>query len=116
LLLGWSYAVAVVVIPCWLAAILFRGGPLLRGLGMVVVTREGKLASRGRVLWRNFVAWLPLVLLPMPVALLKAMTGIDWPLFAFGALALLTGITAISLALPNRSLPDRLAGTWLVPR
>jgi uncharacterized RDD family membrane protein YckC len=118
--LAWCYTVAVVIIPCLLAAVLFRGGVLLRGLGIAVVTAEGSNASRGRVLWRNFIAWAPVLAAPVPalVRLLRAGAGeeLPWTAFMWVTLAVLAVPTVISLLLRERSLQDCLAGTYLVPR
>jgi eukaryotic-like serine/threonine-protein kinase len=95
-------------------AIAFRGGALLRLLGIAVVTRTGADASRLRVLWRAIVAWAPCVIggigmsflvliVPMPAAI-----GI--------VVTIVVALVIWSAALPERSLQDRLAGTWLVPR
>jgi hypothetical protein len=62
----------------------------------------------------GLVAWSPLLLVSLLAGILKS------PLGTFGAVllaSLLTGGLAIlSVALPERGLPDRLAGTWPVPR
>src|SRR4030095_6363016 len=50
---------ALVSLFCSLA---FRGGLLIRVLGIAVVTRNGADVSRLRMLWRTFVAWSPLLL------------------------------------------------------
>ena len=100
-----------VVLPCFAAALLFRGGLAMRILGMAVVGRNGR-PSRLRTFWRNFIAWLPFLCSPMLVKAAGHFTGPHWSvLVATGVLALLT---MLSLVL-RRSLQDRLAGTWLVP-
>ena len=97
-----------------IAALLFRGGLVLRGLGVAVARRDGTPASRGRVLWRGLVAWSLVLLSPLLFALLMPLTGAVW---GGTVLALLIIAPAIwSLALPERGLQDRLAGTCLVPR
>jgi hypothetical protein len=99
------------VIPCFLAAILLRGGLVMQGLGIAVVGRNGR-PSRFRTLRRNVVAWLPFLLSPLLVHALGFFMVPLWALVAtIGVLGLLT---VISLAL-RRSLQDRVAGTWLVP-
>ena len=71
-------------------------------------------ASRLRVFSRAVLAWSPLLLVWLVVVMLKM------PLGTFGAVllaSLLTsGLAILSVALPQRGLPDRLAGTWPVPR
>ena len=83
-------------------------------LGLALVLPNGRPASRGRVLWRNFVAFLPYLLLGGAASVL----GDEPNRHALGVslLALLTIITVVSLLLPGRSLQDRLARTYLVPR
>jgi hypothetical protein len=97
-----------------LAAILFRGGLLIRVLGIAVVRRDGSDASRWELLWRACVAWAWL-----PLALM-----IKWWLGTVGLEKASTWIVALpilcvaiwSAANRGRTLQDRLAGTWLVPR
>lgn len=101
-------------LPALLAALLFRGGLLLRIVGLVVLRKNGERASRLRVFWRGLIAWSPAMILPfLSVALV--------PLFGSAGTAVIVvllagGLAAWSLALPERSLQDRLAGTWLVMR
>ncbi|HEV7402180.1 MAG TPA: RDD family protein, partial [Chthoniobacteraceae bacterium] len=96
------------------AALLFRGGVLMRALGIAVVKRDGADASRLRMLWRACVAWAPLplggVLLAMLVPVLPAFTA------AALAAAVVLALVVWSAARRGRSLQDLLAGTWLVPR
>jgi uncharacterized RDD family membrane protein YckC len=166
-----------VCLPALLAALLFRGGLILRGFGVAVARRDGTPASRGRVLWRSLIAWspvwLPSVLLMLPLLLLTIRTSDRGPrppevlraepasppvvvdvaettpgaamkvatantnapapvlisarapsrspasiALVVGLLLTLivVGLTLWSLVLPGRSLQDRIAGTWLVPR
>jgi hypothetical protein len=86
----------------------------MRGLGIAVVTKEGKPASRVRVFWRNLLAWLPLMLMPLLAVLLGLL--IDLERATSVVLPMLVVLTLISSILPGRSLQDRLAGTYLVPR
>jgi uncharacterized RDD family membrane protein YckC len=105
--------VVFVCIPAMIAALAFRGGLLMLMCGVAVVRKDGRPASRGRVFWRSVVAWSPvwfgpILLLPLhgkPISLVMAV----------GAL-IVTGLLAWSLALRDRSLQDRIAGTTLVPR
>jgi hypothetical protein len=112
--LGWLYGVVVVVLPCFLAALLFRGGALFLGLGLALVRPHGPPASRPRILWRNFVAFLPYLLLGGAAGVLGDQPGRQTLGTLF--LASLAVLTLVSLLLPGRSLQDRLAGTYLVPR
>ena len=74
--LGVALALLIVYvgIPALIAALLFRGGLVLRMAGITFVRRDGKQASRFRVFWRALVAWssLGLALLGLMPILLGA--------------------------------------------
>jgi hypothetical protein len=96
------------------AALICRGGLLIHALGIAVVTRDGTDASRLRMLWRAGMAWSWLPLGGTAIAILARLGNIP---IALGVPCLVVVIlVATSAALPGRSLQDRLAGTWLVPR
>lgn len=114
LVTGYANAVMFVIVPCLIASLLFRGGALLRLLGIVFVTQTGAPASRGRVAWRNLVAWLPFLLLPMGFRELAPWLGETVTLLLL--LGGCAGLAVGSVLLPCRGLADRVAGTWLVPR
>jgi eukaryotic-like serine/threonine-protein kinase len=113
-IVGGVCLVIYVAVPAVLAALLFRGGLLLRIFGLAVARTDGRRASRLRVFWRSLIAWSPVLLAPVLIAVLVSVLG---P-YGGGALvvALVAGLVGWSLALPGRGLQDRLAGTWLVPR
>jgi hypothetical protein len=114
LLVGYIVALVLVIIPCLIGSLLFRGGALVHLLGLAVVRRTGSRAARWHVGWRSFLAWLPFLLLPFLVKLLMPLLGFAW---AVSILITLVGaLTVVSILLPERSLQDRLAGTCLVPR
>jgi hypothetical protein len=100
-------------LPALVAAMLFRGGVVLLIAGVTFVRRDGLRASRLRLFWRSLVAWGPVV--PMfalsIVAMARHLTWQPWL-----GLALLGLLAAVSVALSERGLQDRLAGTWPVPR
>ena len=109
-------------------ALVFRGGLLLRAIGIAVVTRNGQAVSRLRALWRGVVAWAWVVVavwLAFPAftpgfvaRLLLTMhvgAGIRIDLAIGAAVIFLTGAMAAVVA-PERSLQDRIVDTWLVPR
>jgi hypothetical protein len=101
----------LIVLPCWVASVLFRGGVLFHLAGIALATRNGAMASRGRVLWRNVVAWLPiLVLLCVPFLTGMRSLAVLGYLIAVGFLAL------VATLVPARSLSDRIAGTYPVAR
>ena len=61
-----------------IAALLFRGGLLLRAFGIAVVRRDGADASRLRMLWRACVTW---ALVPLSILLFTLLNRVtDWPL------------------------------------
>lgn len=97
-------------LPALIAALLFRGGLVLRMAGVTFVRRDGNRASRLRVFWRALVAWSPLWLALLGLMLIPPNASSELP---FG---LFCGLAIVSVALPERGLPDRLAGTWPVPR
>jgi hypothetical protein len=103
-----------VAVPALLAALLFRGGLVLLIAGVTFVRGDGARASRLRVFWRAIVTWSPLALAAILFGFIYHAIG---ALAAgIGAAIFFSGLAAISLALPNRGLADRLAGTWPVPR
>ena len=101
-------------LPALVCALLFRGGLVLWALGVAIVRADGVRASRLRVFWRALVAWSPVALAPVLTAVLAPVVGV------FGSAALVTALVlslaVLSLVHRERSLQDRLAGTWLVPR
>jgi hypothetical protein len=107
--LGTLYGLCTVILPGWLAAGIFRGGVLLRAFGLAVVKRNGEPASRGRMVWRNFVAAAPFV-----VAAYALHGQSRW--LAALPLCLAIALAVCSALMLGRTLQDRLAGTDLVPR
>jgi uncharacterized RDD family membrane protein YckC len=104
-----------VALPAVLAALLFRGGLVLLIANVTFVRRDGARASRLRVFWRAIVAWTPIILAAgLSVPGLLRLTGAPWYLPLAGTIV--CGLVILSVALPRRGLPDRLAGTWPVPR
>lgn len=103
-----------VCLPALIAALCFKGGLVLRVCGVAVVRKDGTHASRLRVFWRCLVAWAPLISALAMAGWLTPVLGAFWT----GAMAcvLPVGCAAVSLAIPDRSLQDRFAGTCLVPR
>jgi uncharacterized RDD family membrane protein YckC len=110
---------AYVCIPALIAALLFRGGLVLRMAGMTFVRQDGRPASRLRVFWRGLAAWSPLWLALFLGLMLCS--GERDPVASHALLfrlycGLYCGLTVLSVALPKRGLPDHFAGTWPVPR
>jgi len=108
LVVGYLCAAIFVALPCLIAPLLFRGGALVKLLGIVFVNRDGLPASRWRVTLRNLIAWFPFPLLPAAFRINEFS-----PLLVGPCVVLLA---AISVLLPKRGLQDWLAGTWPVPR
>jgi len=101
-----------------LVSALATRGAILRLLGFDIVTADGRLARRGRVLARAAIAWSP-VLLPLLAVFVFEGLGAHLPnmipVFAV-ALAIQCAGAIVAVAQPSRGLQDRLAGTWIVPR
>jgi uncharacterized RDD family membrane protein YckC len=93
------------------AALLFRGGVLLRAFGIAVVRRDGSDASRLRMLWRACVAWSWL-----PPAFYVCTEVKSHPAAVWIVVPVVLGLVVWSALRPGRSLQDLIAGTWLVPR
>ena len=116
-------------LPALAAALAFRGGLLMHSLGLAVVTNQGDPSSRSRLFWRALIAWSPILLIVGLIVVngigagkasirtlimggsalpLNWVSGILFCVFILGA------VWAVKR--PQRSLQDRLAGTWLVPK
>jgi hypothetical protein len=106
-----------VFLPAAIAALLFRGGLVLRIANVTFVRRDGIPASRLRIFWRLLVAWVPCLIL---LCMIGPMQIAQPPIFTTAAIAalyaLLGFLVILSVLLPTRGLPDYLAGTWPVPR
>jgi hypothetical protein len=122
---GWLVSGEVVAFLSLACALLFRGGLVLRLLGVTIVKRDGSRASRLRVFWRSLATWLPLLALSL-LFWLGSDVPLAWPGYWTGAfelddisirvLALFIPLVIGSTLLRDRGLQDRMAGTWLVPR
>jgi hypothetical protein len=113
-LLVASVSLAIYVgLPALVAALLFRGGLVLRLVGVIFVRRDGARASRWRVFWRAVVTWSPLAF-ALVFAAVCSMTQAVWA--GWLAAGLVGALACLSLALPERGVADRLAGTWPVLR
>lgn len=114
----------------WVAwAYLFRGGISYRLTGLTLVRSDGRPAARWQCALRAFLVWGPIVGLLCLSAwvgswYVAVWTGGDahawapWLSWASWWLAvlLLPVYALLALWLPERSLHDRIAGTYLVPR
>jgi eukaryotic-like serine/threonine-protein kinase len=99
-------------------AFLARGGLTLRAFGAALVNRHGEPASRFRALWRAIVTWSLACALPIFFKTNQKGTNIDTRSLILQSLVMALFVAgAIWTALhPSRSIQDRLAGTWIVPR
>lgn len=99
--------------PAIIFAFLFRGSALLYLFGIAIQTGEGDKANRWRCLLRSIAAWS--LLLPPFLVIAAGHESIGNKL-----LLLLTPLAALgaaySIVRPERGIPDRIAGTCLVPR
>ena len=99
-----------------IGAVVTGSGFTFQPFGAMLVNKRGKRASRVRALWRATVTWTPVVL---TLALFVFERGGVRP-FVFAlqyALMLgMAGAAAWAIIRPSRSIQDRLAGTWIVPR
>jgi hypothetical protein len=114
---AWAFALGGAVAV--LATPILRRGPMLRTLGVEVLTIAGARAGRLRGTLRQLVAWTPAALLPQvmvwamvpsPPLPLEALLAGVLLLVAWMAALLVTGWRA-----PHRGLAERLTGTVLVP-
>jgi hypothetical protein len=101
-----------------IGAVITGSGFTFRPFGAALVNQRGERASRMRALWRATVTWTPIVLVlvvvkisPKPPAYRTGLLLLETALMV-GAIA----AAAWAIAHPSRSLQDRLAGTWIVPR
>ena len=112
---GLGNLLVFVAVPSAICALLFRGGLLMYVFGIAVVTKDGSRASRLRTFWRSLVTWSPCVLLPVLLVLLTT-SGLANTWSPYLVLALVIALVAWSASMPGRGIPDRLAGTYPVPR
>jgi uncharacterized RDD family membrane protein YckC len=131
-ILPWILVPAILLFPVlWIvSAFVFRGGLVLRLMGIVVLRANGRRALRIQCAWRALLTWLP------PMALLLVAVWLDvwcWKVWAatghagkwleaaawaswFAALLLLPAYLLLALWYPARGSQDRLSGTYLLPR
>jgi uncharacterized RDD family membrane protein YckC len=105
------FFILVSAFPSMLCALLFRGGPVVRASGIMFVCGNGRPASRLRLFWRALLAWGSIILAVFP-----SLNSIESMFLSLGFLCTGTLLIVVSHLQKNRALPDRLAGTWPVPR
>jgi hypothetical protein len=100
-------------------AFILGTSPLLWIFGIGLQTKRGKKAGRLRCGLRASAAWLPFLMwsafLGSDYRTIFTKGVLNWELALIVGSVLFLGI-AFSLARPGRSIPDVLAGTYLVPR
>jgi eukaryotic-like serine/threonine-protein kinase len=105
--------------------------PGANATGLALLRSNGRKALRIQCAWRALLVWTPVAaLLVLSVLLDNVWLGawfrqivepyawaywLSWLCWGF-ALSLLPLYVGLAFWLPNRSLHDRLAGTYLVPR
>jgi len=101
-----------------LGALVTGSGFTFRPFGAALVNARGQRASRLRALWRAVVTWTPLVVTLIVVKLAPNPPNyrVDLLVLETALMAFVAGAAAWAVAHPSRSLQDRLAGTWIVPR
>jgi len=104
-----------VVVPGLLAALAFRGGMLMHFLGLAFVTRDGRPAARWQVFLRNLITWCPAYSVGIYIFVGKSGPLENNPVVWMGV-GLYALLALLNLITPSRSLQDRIAGTWIVPR
>jgi eukaryotic-like serine/threonine-protein kinase len=143
LLLAFSISTAAEGLFGLLSGVLFRGGLLLKGLGMAVVCKDGSPASRLRGSFRTLIAWLPVLLNSIVlyfwtcrqpshavgsgvvggvvvrgigVGLSEGVSETELLWISSALVALFICAALRSAITPERGPQDRIAGTYLVPR
>ena len=109
----------LVALPAVFAAICPRGGLIMRVFGVCVVRKDGLTALRKQIIIRSLLTWAPLLLIGSMgmVQFLFSSWSSSMPTMSVVFIFLdLAALTAWSTMLPDRGLPDRIAGTMLVPR
>jgi hypothetical protein len=120
-LVGLAAAAGSFVMPIFfsvLGALITGSGFTFRPFGAALVNRRGKRASRLRALWRAFVTWTPLCVTMIVVKMSPDPPNyrVDLLVLETALMAFVAGAAAWAVFHPSRSVQDRLAGTWVVPR
>jgi hypothetical protein len=117
----------VAVYVLW--AFVWRGGLSFRILGLSLVRRDGRPALRLQCVWRAILFWTPVAALLVASVCLDCWYWLTWQPDAsrvyvawlssvawWAGLGLFPLYALLALRSPERSLHDRLAGTYLVPQ
>jgi hypothetical protein len=103
-----------VALPAIASALFFRGGMIMRIFGVCLVDRFGNRATGVQAMHRSVFAWLPTLTSPALIAYL--IIWFDTQMAITITFMLIASIAVISALFPGKSIHDRLAGTYLVPR
>jgi hypothetical protein len=117
LLLSATYMLCITAILALITAIFLRGGVTFRALGTALVGRNGRDISRLRAFARAAIAWSPAIVIAILPRVSEAFAGPSPERMLLVIVAIvMVGCGAWAIIRPSRGIPDRLAGTWLVPR
>jgi hypothetical protein len=125
-----TFAAAAFLPSFWvLWSLFFRGGLIMRWLGLTLAGARGGLASRWRCALRTFLMWAPVVSVFLAIFWLPPLLEVPdsdtpefvhlllaWAICLWGAVFLLLLYAVAAVMFPRRCLHDLLAGTCLVPR
>jgi hypothetical protein len=114
-----GFGIVCAIFGFWVVwSFLTRGGYLFWRGGIVLRRADGRKATRLQCGLRALLVWGPVfVLYFLAFALAQAVPQLPWLCFAVWGLGtvLLPLYAALAIALPQRSLHDRIAGTCLMP-
>jgi hypothetical protein len=116
----FSWGLAFVWPAMWVAwAFVFRGGHAFFRSSLILRRADGRPPSRLQCAWWAFVTWAPMTGL-LGLAMWLGYLAPENPQLGFSvyfaAIILLVAQTVLALLFPARSLSDRLAGIYPVPR
>ena len=105
----WPFAIAGIAI-----SLVFRSG-LVRMAGLRLVTADGMLATRARLVVRSLLLWSPILIAGL---IQSSELGVQFlpGVMSLAAVATMAGGAILSLLAPARGPHDRLTGVWVVPR
>lgn len=107
---NFVFALVFFVLPNFICASLFWEAPLAQDAGLAYVTAKGSKASGGELAVKTVLVWSP----GLFYWVLSPTVGALWA--TIFVLAFLAVVFVQAVLTPQRSLADRLAGIWLVPR
>jgi hypothetical protein len=117
-LVGFFLLILAPVLWCVVWAFATRGGWTFGLVGLSLRRANGRRALRIQCAWRALLFWAPVALLLLLSVWVQTRFP-ERPVLAFGlwcsAVGVLVGYMLLALWFPQRSLHDRLAGTYLVP-